>query len=41
MAYWKDSNKKRNYTPLEDQEQEAFINYCQMMASKYKGLDLI
>ena len=41
MPYWKDTKTKRNYTPLEDQEQASFIQYCAMMASKYKGLDLI
>ena len=41
MAYWKDTKVKRNYTPLEDQEQEAFIQWCTFQASTYKGLDLI
>lgn len=41
MAYWKENKKKCNYTPLEEQEQEAFIQYCSMMASKYEKLDLI
>ena len=41
MAYWKDSNKKRNYTPLEDQEQQCFIEWCEYMASTYEGLNLI
>ena len=41
MAYWKDNNKKRNYTPLEDAEQEAFIQWCNFQASTYEGLDLI
>lgn len=40
MAYWKD-NKKANYTPKEEQEQTAFIQWCAMMESKYTGLELI
>ena len=41
MAYWKDSKKKANYTPKEEEEQKAFIQYCMMQSNKYEGLDLI
>ena len=41
MAYWKDSKKKVNYTPKEEDEQRTFVQWCAMEAGKYKGLDLI
>ena len=41
MAYWKEPKKKANYTPHEAREQEVFIQWCTLEASKYKGLDLI
>lgn len=41
MAYWKESKKKVNYTPTEEQEQKAFCQWCLMESNKYKGLDLI
>ena len=47
MAYWKDKhvmkNKKpkENFTPLEEEEQKVFIEWCKMMENKYKGLELI
>ena len=41
MAYWKEPKKKPNCTPKEEEEQKALINYCNYMASKYSGLDLI
>ena len=39
MAYWKET--KKNNTPLEDDEQKAFIQWCWFQSVKYKGLDMI
>ena len=41
MAYWKEPKKRANYTPHEEEEQKALIQWTYMMANKYQGLDLI
>ena len=40
MAYWKDT-KRINDSPREEQEQKAFVEWCQFKSCEYKGLDLI
>jgi len=41
MAYWKETKKKANYTPHEEEEQKMLLQWATMMSNKYKGLDLL